>query len=538
MTLPRLAACLLLACTCLDAAAFQLGQLVTQSRLGEPLVARVAIFGANAAEVADLAANVRPAIGLATDAPERRTAERIAATIAVAADGQPYVVLRTDSAVREPAVRFRLRLRSARDTVISHYALALVPAAYDRPTRGLRRAPTPTFEFSGAEYGPVTPGQTLWRIVRELGFAPATTEAVMQAIVDRNPQAFVGGVADRLRVGAMLSVPDGAAATAEVATAATAPRAASSATPVATPPAVAAPAPESIVPPVSPVSDAAAPAVDDGGTGDAAIAARLAELSRKFAGIRARYAAQQAVAAPTAVNGTGEQPAMGTTNETAGPTAPVATPSVAAPRTATEPRSAAPIVVAPAGGPITADSSALPLDSRIVLGVGALISLLALIGGTSYALRRRRLHHAHGATVAAERELVAEIARKTEKRLQLEGEVAEWLGRKKKPASTAPEHALDEIDNRIAHGQYADAERMLREVIGATPTNFRAKLRLAEICYLNERTDEFVELASELQRLHRADIGDDGWQRVVRMGRVLAPERPPFSGPVALEREA
>jgi len=73
---------------------------------------------------------------------------------------------------------------------------------------------------------------------------------------------------------------------------------------------------------------------------------------------------------------------------------------------------------------------------------------------------------------------------------------------------------------------------MLDVVIAQAPTNHRAKLRLAEIYYLNERVEEFVALASEIAAQHRNDIGDDGWQRVMRMGKAIAADRPPFSGPV------
>jgi pilus assembly protein FimV len=374
--------------------------------------------------------------------------------------------------------------------------------------------------------------------VSELGFARSEAGQVMQAIVARNPQAFVGGDADRLRVGALLDVPArGATAVITQDTDETLPQAVAPATASITPK----PATEAVATPAALTAPVAATVEVPGAADeaarlqaeDAALAARLAELSRKFAAIRTRYAAQQSLAAatsrendaPAAVEGDGVA------------SAPVA--SAAAPAVASDP------VVAPVAAPAATSAvdtavpaTALPLDLRIVLGVGMLLTVVGIVAVLSYSVRRRRMHRADGAAIAADQERLAEIARKTEKRLQLEGEVAEWLGRKKKPASVVPGLSFEEIDNRIAHGQYAEAERMLGEVIAATPANYRAKLRLAEIFYLNERTDEFVELAGELQSRHRADIGDDGWQRVMRMGRVLAPDRPPFSGPVALEHEA
>ena len=94
--------------------------------------------------------------------------------------------------------------------------------------------------------------------------------------------------------------------------------------------------------------------------------------------------------------------------------------------------------------------------------------------------------------------------------------------------------SLAEIETRIAHGQYNAAEALLEQVIASAPNNFRAKMRLAEIYYLNERHDRFVELAKEIYQRHRADIGDDNWQRMMRMGKVIAPDQPPFSGPLPI----
>ena len=145
------------------------------------------------------------------------------------------------------------------------------------------------------------------------------------------------------------------------------------------------------------------------------------------------------------------------------------------------------------------------------------------------------------------RDLLDAMRAQTEKRLQLEGEIAETLGRRKKRKVTVGETGersedgtaeLREIDHRIAHGQYREAESLLRGVIERTPANYRAKLRLAEIYYIDERQADFLVLAEELMREHRADIGDDGWQRVVRMGKVLAPDAPMFSGPTAVDRQA
>jgi Tetratricopeptide repeat len=102
------------------------------------------------------------------------------------------------------------------------------------------------------------------------------------------------------------------------------------------------------------------------------------------------------------------------------------------------------------------------------------------------------------------------------------------------PLFTALEDTQDDIDASIAHGRYEDAERLLQKVIAAAPRNVAAKLRLAEVFYITERVEDFSALAEELQLNHRADLSNDEWRRVMRMGKVIAPERTLFAGPRAV----
>ncbi len=188
------------------------------------------------------------------------------------------------------------------------------------------------------------------------------------------------------------------------------------------------------------------------------------------------------------------------------------------------------------------------VDGRVLVGVGALLLLVALTLGAMRFGRRLRGRMADAGVRSADRDMVAEIARKTEKRAQLEDEVKRMIAGRidgneesakggLRPADllAGVRGTLEEIETRIAHGQYNEAEAMLEQTIVDAPNNFRAKLRLAEIYYLNERHEEFVDLAEEIHRQHRSDIGDENWARLMRMGKVIAPDRPPFSGPVAVE---
>ena len=99
----------------------------------------------------------------------------------------------------------------------------------------------------------------------------------------------------------------------------------------------------------------------------------------------------------------------------------------------------------------------------------------------------------------------------------------------------SPEH---QINNSIAHGRYGEAEELLREVINESPRNYSAKLRLAEVYYITERIGEFVDVSQDIHANHRAEISDEDWRRVMRMGKMIAPEQPPFSGPQSITEQA
>ncbi|MEM7466620.1 MAG: FimV/HubP family polar landmark protein [Pseudomonadota bacterium] len=94
------------------------------------------------------------------------------------------------------------------------------------------------------------------------------------------------------------------------------------------------------------------------------------------------------------------------------------------------------------------------------------------------------------------------------------------------------------INDSIAHGRYHEAETLLKEAISNSPRNFSAKLRLAEVFYITERIPEFVEISQDIHENHRPEISDEDWRRVMRMGKMIAPDEPPFSGPQSIMGDA
>ncbi|MCZ6772225.1 MAG: hypothetical protein O7G83_09610 [Proteobacteria bacterium] len=532
---------------CTEALAVQLGQLSSYSRLGEPLIARIDLYGAQTDELALSSFELRPEIGTRSDSAEQRALSTISPSLARDRRGQPYLKLTSTVPVNEPIVSFRVRLQTGATTSVRHYTLALDPAVYRSkpvPPIAEERGVAPMTNASGSQYGPVRSGQSLWRIMRETGLATSDTGATIERIIADNPHAFVAGDANRLRVGVMLVLPQrDSAATTRPATmsvdAIAEEIAPASATAIRSPAALSMPSAQSADrgAGIAATSRATAP--------DISRAARLAALEVKFAAIRKRYASQQPTASPSTESAVAAvvlaMPAAAATDDDIAVVKPqetsAETSAAMAPRT-TEP------ATADLGGPFLDDGSFGKL-ALTVLGLVLLGSLTAKasLAGMAY-LRRRGLQQAE---LTADEDLKAEIGLKAEKRLQLEDEVKRRIAEKREPepaesgdakARAGEVVSIEEIESRIAHGYYSEAERLLLDVIARTPGNHRAKLLLVEVYYLNERVEDFVRITEEIQLLHRSDIGDDHWQRIMRMGKVLAPERALFSGPTAIDREA
>lgn len=547
MTIPRISSLLVMLALGQDALAAQMGQISSASVRGEPLVARVTLYGMSSPGDAEMRAELLPAFGVASDQFELLD---MRSHIETDVSGVQTIVITSARPFDAARLALRVRLREGTRAVVRHFELNVPPAPAPRVsqaapasrplparrpapavTRKLARTPTASSADAAGNYGPVRAGQSLWGILKETGLAGRNSAALMRDIVAANPHAFVDADPTRLRVGVTLQLPG-------------APRVAASAADSTNSRTLSPPQPQQV---------------------DAETAARIERLAVRFAQIRARYAEQQQrmaqrPSAPSGADGAAENAAV-TIVAAPAATEPMPATEAANKKTDLTPQSASADKLEPVTAPREARAtpqpthSATPLDGlaryvdgKMLVGVGAALLVIALTLGVMRFGRRLRLRSADAGARSADREMVAEIARKTEQRVQLEGEVKRMIAGRRdtahKPAPSALRPAdllsgvsasLEDIESRIAHGQYNEAESMLEQTIVATPNNHRAKLRLAEIYYLNERHEEFVDLAEEIHRQHRSDIGDENWARLMRMGKVIAPDRPPFSGPVAVE---
>ncbi len=88
---------------------------------------------------------------------------------------------------------------------------------------------------------------------------------------------------------------------------------------------------------------------------------------------------------------------------------------------------------------------------------------------------------------------------------------------------------LAEADFHMAYGLYDQAVDLVRMALKNSPDRNDLKLKLAEIHFVAGDTSQFLNVARDL----RKTLGPGGdWDRIVIMGRQLAPDEPMFAGGV------
>jgi len=88
---------------------------------------------------------------------------------------------------------------------------------------------------------------------------------------------------------------------------------------------------------------------------------------------------------------------------------------------------------------------------------------------------------------------------------------------------------LAEADFHMAYGLYDQAVDLVRMALSKEPQRHDLKLKLAEIHFVAGDTNQFLTVARELKK--QLGSGSD-WDRIVIMGRQLAPDEPIFAGAV------
>lgn len=552
--------------------AFNLGELHSRTEIGQALDAYIDLYLGPGERHLPFAVSLSHDIFSDRYRQHAQTIQAIQASVEHQAGGYSFIHLHGDVPSSATPLRFRLRIEHNGRSLNHHYTFTARPVT--PPRRVARRVlplatiAHPTVGDHQSSYGPVRAGDNVWSIARRVARGDPTL-ALMKAIHAANPTAFIHGDINRLKVGVTLSIPasnvqrpSSPVIDAKILGETTAN--------IATEPDLRKAMPTSAFEDLSdPFAEGLAASAESATDGlvlkrDPELTAKLAALDEKYAAIRAKYS-HPTPAAPAVVDAAIDYTAppssqMASKGQPSIPATTAPVPLVAAPVsiTAPTPASVASRDAAPAtSGQAASDRAMLAFMAAASLSV-LLFVLLGLLFVVSRLTRgRRHREQVHAASIL-EADRKAAVAQKAEQRVRMESQIREKLGIKMEstsstsngslvlaqsapPLVTAVPSTLEsdiDIDSSIAHGRYLEAERLLREVIATTPRNVSAKMRLAEVYYITERVADFSELAIELQRNYRADLSSDEWQRLRRMGKIVAPELAMFSGPRAVERGA
>ncbi len=245
-----LATAVLLGVWASDAAALALGRVTVQSALGEPLRADIDILEINAEEIATLRATVAsPDAFRAAGLEYSPLLANIEITLQRRPDGRHFLQLSSQRAINDPFLDLLLETQWASGRIVRDYTMLIDPAnlrqtappaaaqvspvapqAAVRPSaaapapapapaaRASRQAPAaasvPTKEAAGTAPGKgdgkqvkVQSGDTAGKIAAANKPVNVSLDQMLVALLNANPEAFIGGNVNRLKAGAVLEMP-------------------------------------------------------------------------------------------------------------------------------------------------------------------------------------------------------------------------------------------------------------------------------------------------------------------------------------------
>ena len=602
-----------------DAAALALGRLSVQSGLGEPLRAEIDIPEINAAEADSLRATLAsPEAYRASGLEYHPALNGVRMSLQKRPDGRSYLRVTSDRPVNDPFLDLVLEANWASGRTVRDYTLLLdppsqrpaaaapsvaaapvvtapvVPAAPVRPQAITRPAAAPVAPAAprppaqaaapAVRTAPsdksltVQRGQTASKIAGDYKPANVSLDQMLLALLRANPNAFVNGNINRLRAGAVLTVPDQNEIAAVPAGTAKQQLTAQSkdfndyrnklagvapGVQVAGADRSASGQVQTQVEDKKPAAAASdkltlsKKATVQGGTEDKIAqdarakdaSTRIAELSKNINELNRIGAASGGAASPAGAATSAAAAGAGVTVTVAPPpdapasAAPAATaasapaaPAAAGPAAEASAPAAAPAPVAAAPAPMPAPAPAAPveepsfldslLDNKPMLGLlGALAVALAGLG--IYARSRRTKQNAGVDSSFLESRLQPDsfFGASGGQRVDTSGNSSTGN------ASLNYTHSqLDaggdvdpvaEADVYLAYGRDLQAEEILKEALRNNPSRFAIHAKLAEIYAKRQDLPALQGLGKELKRLS----GGEGpeWDRVAQLGRSLDP---------------
>ena len=223
LTLSLLATALLLPGT---GAALGLGKLTVNSALGQPLSAQIELTSAAKEELDSLAARVAdPSLYRQNNLTYPGALSRARVTVDRGANGEPFLRITTQAPVSEPFLDLLIEINWASGRVVRDYTFLLDPPGSTMvaspvepvaPTRmgaapAQQRAPSAAPQAAAARQSgdtyTVKRGDTLSKIATENLPSTATLDQMLVALFRSNGDAFDGKNMNRLRTGAIITIP-------------------------------------------------------------------------------------------------------------------------------------------------------------------------------------------------------------------------------------------------------------------------------------------------------------------------------------------
>ncbi len=216
---------LLAACYTPLASALGLGEISLHSALAEPLEADIELIDARGLGADDIKVRLAPNHVFARAGVERPDILAKLSFVPAVDAGSQRIRVSSTTPVNEPYLNFIVELTLPGGQLLREYTLLLDPPLYqpDLPALPLAQPtpavvgmppaePAPARMLPMAEQGKryrIQPGDSLWAITARLqGGKAGSREALMADLYALNPDAFIGGDRNRLRVGAEMLLPD------------------------------------------------------------------------------------------------------------------------------------------------------------------------------------------------------------------------------------------------------------------------------------------------------------------------------------------
>src|SRR5512135_623975 len=210
-----------LASLSISAGAAGLGKLTVLSGLGQPLRADVDVT-ASGDELSSMSARLAPAEAFKQAGIELAPAlAGIKFDVAKRQDGRPYLKLSSERPISEPFVDMLIQLDWAQGRLLREYTFLLDPPEAVLGRQQIAPVTPPEAKEAGAAVQPaarqakvatattreVKRGDTLRGIAQESKYDDVTVDQMLVAIFRANKGAFIGNNMNRLRAGAILSIP-------------------------------------------------------------------------------------------------------------------------------------------------------------------------------------------------------------------------------------------------------------------------------------------------------------------------------------------